>query len=657
MFYSHEILTKREYGVATVWLVATLGSKGTIRKVARKDILAVKIPKACETVTRPQAPLALRLQSNLLWGIARVYGQQTEYLYNDVSSAHMNLIRFSVADSTLDRITLAKPKEARHEQLVLTDDPALAPELLNDLDLGILEGFDLDRLTLRESAPASSTPISLLPLPSTPSARFSLGGISSPGGTIVSYGLGIPSSPPLRPLEEVGMEELPFEFDEFGELRERTPLLPEAETMDLSGLGRAAREISRAESVPRMRSRMPSIEEGMFAPMEGIPFGEEMELDLGAEYQPPEVPEPVLEGAEPLPPVPLQPEEVELEVRAPVRRKRAPRVVKAQIDETTQLTSSIMKKSQDDYIQNMLSASLANEKQAAKKDAKTASRIMVLEHGIGGELTHPDLQSMFSGAAILRALQRVQERAEAPEVERMEGLELPEREAPPEVGLGEIEQPEVPYPISELGIPPPPPPPELGREAVEEMPWNRTPSVARSEGAEIPPYFSGGVYPSSDMGEPFPEMGPPSIKMTPSPRRAPPPRPSGRVSMLGTVPEMEEEVYDFGAGVNLGLDEDEFFGPGAGLQTQVDTQTVEDTLERESFNFLGYLTAKVKEAAIPGEEVTSIAFEDLVKPRENRPLVAAQAFHHVLLLASKNLIGVDQEEAYGSIQISLQAAG
>lgn len=87
MFYSHEILTKREYGVAIVWydpplsirstkftlvrLVATLGSKGTIYKVARKDILAVKIPKACETVVRPKVPLALRLQSNLLWGIAR----------------------------------------------------------------------------------------------------------------------------------------------------------------------------------------------------------------------------------------------------------------------------------------------------------------------------------------------------------------------------------------------------------------------------------------------------------------------------------------------------------------------------------------------------------------------------------------------------------
>lgn len=68
--------------------MATLGSKSVLRKVNRKDILAVNVPKACETVIHPEAPLALRLQSGLLIGIARVYSQQFQYLYLDVSSAH-----------------------------------------------------------------------------------------------------------------------------------------------------------------------------------------------------------------------------------------------------------------------------------------------------------------------------------------------------------------------------------------------------------------------------------------------------------------------------------------------------------------------------------------------------------------------------------------
>lgn len=65
-FYSHEVLTSRKYGVATVWLVATLGSKSTLKKVSKAAILKVDVAKACDTIVAPEAPMALRLQSNLL---------------------------------------------------------------------------------------------------------------------------------------------------------------------------------------------------------------------------------------------------------------------------------------------------------------------------------------------------------------------------------------------------------------------------------------------------------------------------------------------------------------------------------------------------------------------------------------------------------------
>ena len=47
-------------------LVATLGAKSNLKKINRKAILDVDVPKACETIIRPEAPMALRLQSNLL---------------------------------------------------------------------------------------------------------------------------------------------------------------------------------------------------------------------------------------------------------------------------------------------------------------------------------------------------------------------------------------------------------------------------------------------------------------------------------------------------------------------------------------------------------------------------------------------------------------
>ena len=47
-------------------LVATLGAKSNTKKVTKKAILEVDVKKACEVILEPGAPMALRLQSNLL---------------------------------------------------------------------------------------------------------------------------------------------------------------------------------------------------------------------------------------------------------------------------------------------------------------------------------------------------------------------------------------------------------------------------------------------------------------------------------------------------------------------------------------------------------------------------------------------------------------
>jgi hypothetical protein len=72
-------------------LVATLGAKSNTKKLTRKAILDVDVRKACETIMEPEAPMALRLQSNLLYGVSRVYSQQCGYVLADTQAAQNNM--------------------------------------------------------------------------------------------------------------------------------------------------------------------------------------------------------------------------------------------------------------------------------------------------------------------------------------------------------------------------------------------------------------------------------------------------------------------------------------------------------------------------------------------------------------------------------------
>ncbi|KAK6537057.1 hypothetical protein TWF281_001259 [Arthrobotrys megalospora] len=129
MFYDHRILTQRKYGVATVWLVATIGPKNTLsKKVHKKEILDVNVTKACRTILQSENPLALRLQSNLLFGVSRVFSEQYNYLFTDVANAHQKISRDFFVQLDTGQIDLVGAR-IRPEALLLQDDPAFVPEL------------------------------------------------------------------------------------------------------------------------------------------------------------------------------------------------------------------------------------------------------------------------------------------------------------------------------------------------------------------------------------------------------------------------------------------------------------------------------------------------------------------------------------------------
>ncbi|KAF5019298.1 hypothetical protein F66182_8691 [Fusarium sp. NRRL 66182] len=124
MFYSHEILSNTQYGVATIWLVATVG-KTNQKRLTRKAIQEVNVPKACETIIDPGAPLALRLQGNLLYGVSRVFAQQCRYVLSDAEKTQSDMMAFFRVMDTSE--TDPRAGKAKSHQITLQDDPTFDP--------------------------------------------------------------------------------------------------------------------------------------------------------------------------------------------------------------------------------------------------------------------------------------------------------------------------------------------------------------------------------------------------------------------------------------------------------------------------------------------------------------------------------------------------
>ncbi|KAI1755951.1 Rec8 like protein-domain-containing protein [Xylaria castorea] len=126
MFYSHEILTSRQYGVATIWLVATVGNRSGTRKVTRKAIQEVDVQRACGKILEPGAPIALRLQGNLLYGVSRVHNQQCTYLVTDAKKIQDQMkLFFNAFSNQLD----PEAGKTRRENILIENDPAFDPKM------------------------------------------------------------------------------------------------------------------------------------------------------------------------------------------------------------------------------------------------------------------------------------------------------------------------------------------------------------------------------------------------------------------------------------------------------------------------------------------------------------------------------------------------
>ena len=140
------------------------------------------------------------------------------------------------------------------------------------------------------------------------------------------------------------------------------------------------------------------------------------------------------------------------------------------------------------------------------------------------------------------------------------------------------------------------------------------------------------------------------------------------LELPGFGDEAEPFGGPFGSDDQGDFDGFELYGPGADIdiQTAPSSRWMRATLDPESSNFLEFLKAQIDEMPPPDDDdeenpeggvrsKRTVTFEELLPPAQHNKMVAAQALYHVLALATRNLVDVQQIERYGPIALSLVA--
>ncbi|KAK8227988.1 Rec8 like protein-domain-containing protein [Phyllosticta paracitricarpa] len=710
MFYSHEGEFKVELSVeisancnpkssrleSMVWLqlVATLGSRSSLKKVNRKAILEVNVPKACETILAPEAPMALRLQSNLLYGVSRVYLQQCTYVLADCQNAQ-NSIRASlhvVRAAALD----PEAGRSRPEQLLLQDDPSFLPEFaLEPLDLAMdisaaNASFTSGSNTLSPHASRRSRSITLdenlggpfggLNIPTSDTGAEDFGGFVVPSDD----GAGIGAHGGSSHIQDDGFDpNADFAFDADGNLIEHD--LPQ-----------------QTHQTPRVGSASQSIAGGSARPLEreGIQQQEDTHVDDRMDIDLPEYGgEMIIPDGEPLssvrehqssPAAERSVQDAPVQSSSPVRvvaqRQRKSRVIP--LDTTMELRNTELLGWQKNYLQNMAQAAQHKHSLRAAAQAKKNAEYWVLGLGIGGigaiagSTGIPGPLDMFKGEALLRTLGVRSE----PTATKKRGHQLSAAEDEPqdrrvrqrseegEFGRGN-EDDAVFYGDEDI---------EVAREAAEEIqsqlsqhfPWSATASARASSVAASARNALG----LGGQGFPSSVAGPSSIGVAGSLGRrtsrmisASPLHGRGAQRGLEAAEheheqeeDLEETLGAFDSDMAIDGDEFELYGAAAGVDTQTANQSqfAHAQFDRQIVQFGEFIFETMqKKKADEDEEAGQVGkddellFGELIRPQSNTKAVAAQGFMHLLGLATQGRITVQQNEPYSDISISLPFAG
>ncbi|KAL2007435.1 hypothetical protein VTN00DRAFT_8873 [Thermoascus crustaceus] len=555
MFYSHEILTSREHGVATIWLVATLGSKSAARKVNRKAILDVDVPKACDTIMHPEAPMALRLQGNLLYGVSRVYNQQCGYALTDTQAMHdrMRTMLKVVHGGGLD----PDAGKARPDELVIPYDPSFVPEIN-------LPTFDLDFASLSAMTEISSSRQSSLLLTQVHGSSLSshLGhvsprlDISSSDIVMGDFGVGgFQTASDMGSSVQKGGRSGGVRHSIFGDEEEGILLQPDFEFDEEGNIVELAVKkgprdrVSQRQAASRNPSEAPITGRVREETGEGFLFdqgqpGEQMHLDedngalIGDEngILPPGVPFPRRRPG--LLPDPDYIEEEEVGGAAPQTRETAMRRNKKRaplnlpIDERQELRNADLAQWNNEYLRNMAVASKQKEQNRMVTQTRRNAAFWVFGQGIGSvgvglgtsHVAHP--LDQFSGEQLLATLQGQEPRSRGRKRRhgsvdessepgskgrrvrpREEGDENPQHVSRGEEGMVSTDGDGIMHEDVEIGRHGPP---SLHDDHSSQMPWNLTASIRGSRhGSSV-----GLPHPFGSLGEFSSRGGPGPLSAT-----------------------------------------------------------------------------------------------------------------------------------------------
>ncbi|KAF7550667.1 hypothetical protein G7Z17_g5541 [Cylindrodendrum hubeiense] len=669
MFYSHEILSDSQYGVATIWLVATVG-KTTHRRVTRKAIQEVNVPKACEKIIDPGAPLALRLQGNLLYGVSRVFSQQCHYVLSDAEKTQSDMLTFFrvMQTSELD----PKAGKAKRHQITLQDDPSFdLASILPRLDL-FTGNKELVFLSSQNSTQSISqmTPLSQGTLSSDqnpPFLPFDLPQSSHSGG---SYRLPSDlnrnspfaklfnpqdSMPEFNPFGEEDIDPIAgigLNFDADGNLVEM--LGPEPDLPPLTGTEAHTTRVFDPDG------QMTMVRQGKGVDL----FGGDNVIIMG---------EDALPDAEPFPKraVTKKPNTLSLgsestlgEQATALLRKGRPRKAVQLIDQTDHVSREEFRNWSANYLKNM-DACRKKPRVTNKAQARKNAIALLFDNGISNVgmlqdvsgFVHPLAQD-FSGATLKARLQgrhpekedeergQVRSSSEAFEDEKVLNRRVRQKmDEEREFGRG---------PVDNLG------PFILGDDSAPEIGMDAAPGLEDHHSSSMIPWSRPqSVVPGSSVrGLGSAKKGHPA----PSPLHA-------RGSVVGSL-----ERYSDLPGPAHGSDgtpqfhsqdsslgHEDLYAHG-GIDNQ-DTQGSTQGLDASSLEFFGYAAdmALVKGYVHPHDDSDRrwVDFEKLADPAVHTKQIASLAFLHVLSLATKNVITVEQEgiadqQPFGALRIGVK---
>ncbi|KAL8974252.1 MAG: hypothetical protein Q9197_001505 [Variospora fuerteventurae] len=595
------------------------------------------------------------------------------------------------------------------EQLVLEDDPAFVPDM-------IFPGLDIDLAALDISTDASSHRSSILSpyshrtsLSSQHASDESALGLIIPssdeGGDGALGGFVIPSSEHASVRQSAGVGgafgeteddfnlDPGFIFDNDGNIIDTgegaAPLQPQSA---LSAPGRIRSDSGASSHVRReLREGMQAgqVEFGGFMEFNNFPRADDEDLILPqAEAFPPLAPQ-TLGGA-----VSERGSSSEAAVAPQQRKRRQPKVLP--VDQAQELRNTDLANWNNDYAINMDDAKKSKIQHKAAAVAKQNAAFWVFGGGIGGigaglgaSKAKGPLVNTFSGDALLQTLtgiptpatgrKRNQEEVEKDQSDseaRRVRMRLGDEELGRAQGLHLEDDEAMVVPGSEAI--------EMGRHArpsledTSQFPWNRSASIRESRqgsitwgqgfASSVGGFGTSGGRPSSLP----PIMGPGSLD-----RRASRITSASPLIGRGREPHSDLDVPQFddiellGPSTSAAGDDFQIYGPAANVDTQdaAQSQWLRSTLDAESNNFLEFIRTEVSHkatAVAAAQEVekdfpsiaaapNSVLFEELLPPTKNTKIVGAQALLHVLALATKGLIEVEQQEDYGSINLSLVA--